>query len=33
MIAEEVGEIAPQFVHWRPANEDDAPETISSNGL
>ncbi|MBV2345686.1 phage tail protein, partial [Escherichia coli] len=23
MIAEEVGEIAPQFVHWRPANEDD----------
>ncbi|HBA8789641.1 TPA: phage tail protein, partial [Escherichia coli] len=21
MIAEEVGEIAPQFVHWRPANE------------
>ncbi|EGM8030354.1 phage tail protein, partial [Escherichia coli] len=24
MIAEEVGEIAPQFVHWRPANEDDA---------
>ncbi|MBF1828286.1 phage tail protein, partial [Escherichia coli] len=22
MIAEEVGEIAPQFVHWRPANED-----------
>ncbi|HFF9100813.1 TPA: tail fiber domain-containing protein, partial [Escherichia coli] len=33
LIAEEVGEIAPQFVHWRPANEDDAPETISSNGL
>ncbi|EHW5579844.1 phage tail protein, partial [Escherichia coli] len=25
MIAEEVGEIAPQFVHWRSANEDDAP--------
>lgn len=33
LIAEEVGEIAPQFVHWRPANEDDAPEAISSNGL
>ena len=33
VLAEEVGEIAPQFVHWRPANEDDAPEAISSNGL
>lgn len=33
LIAEEVGEIAPQFVHWRSANEDDAPEAISSNGL
>lgn len=33
LIAEEVGEIAPQFVHWRSANEDDAREAISSNGL
>lgn len=33
LIAEEVGEIAFQFVHWRLANEDDAFEAIFSNGF
>lgn len=33
LIAEEVGEIAPQYVHWREPVETDKPEDISSNGL
>lgn len=33
LIAEEVGEIAPQYVHWRLPNEDDELSAISSNGL
>ena len=33
LIAEEVGEIAPQYVHWREAVDDDDPEDISLNGM
>lgn len=33
LIAEEVGEIAPQYVHWRDATEEDDPAIVSSNGL
>lgn len=33
LIAEEVGEIAPQYVHWREPDDTDKPEDISSNGL
>lgn len=33
LIAEEVGEIAPQYVHWRDATEEDDPTIVSSNGL
>lgn len=33
LIAEEIGEVAPQYVHWRLPNEDDELSTISSNGL
>ncbi|HBH4907381.1 TPA: tail fiber protein [Escherichia coli] len=33
LIAEEVGEIAPQYVHWREPTNNDAPEDISSNGM
>ncbi len=33
LIAEEVGEIAPQYVHWREPTNNDSPEDISSNGM
>lgn len=33
LIAEEVGEIAPQYVHWREPTNNDSPEGISSNGM
>lgn len=33
LIAEEVGEIAPEYVHWRPLQEGDDPEIVSSNGM
>ena len=33
LIAEEVGEIAPQYVHWRDATKEDDPAIVSSNGL
>lgn len=33
LIAEEVGEIAPQYVHWREPTESDCAEIISPNGL
>ncbi|HHL4424880.1 TPA: tail fiber protein, partial [Escherichia coli] len=33
LIAEEVGEIAPQYVHWREPTNNDSPGDISSNGM
>ncbi|WP_418224550.1 prophage tail fiber N-terminal domain-containing protein [Citrobacter freundii] len=33
LIAEEVGDIAPQYVHWREPTKSDSPEEISSNGM
>lgn len=33
LIAEEVGEIAPQYVHWREPTNNDSQEDISSNGM
>ena len=33
LIAEEVGEIAPQYVHWRPLTDKDDPGIASDNGM
>ncbi|HGU6999785.1 TPA: tail fiber domain-containing protein [Escherichia coli] len=33
LIAEEVGEIAPQYVHWRPLTDEDDPSIASDNGM
>lgn len=33
LIAEEVGDITPQYVHWRKPTDNDKPEDISSNGM
>ncbi|EPE8325372.1 prophage tail fiber N-terminal domain-containing protein, partial [Escherichia albertii] len=33
LIAEEVGEIAPQYVHWRPLTDEDDPGIASDNGM
>lgn len=33
LIAEEVGEIAPQYVHWRPLTDKDDPSIASDNGM
>lgn len=33
LIAEEVGEIAPEYVHWRPLQEGEDPAIASSNGM
>lgn len=33
LIAEEVGEIAPKYVHWRPLQEGEDPAIASSNGM
>ncbi|QXV84028.1 putative lateral tail fiber chaperone [Escherichia phage PeterMerian] len=33
LIAEEVGEVAPEYVHWRPLQEGEDPAIASSNGM